>query len=61
MNYHDPQYLLSDIALDAQRAWLFWQKITNLADWLWDEYEQQFLALCIEESNRSPTSPAAFH
>jgi hypothetical protein len=31
-----------------KEAWAFWQQLYQLADFLWESYEQEFLQFCID-------------
>jgi hypothetical protein len=33
----------------AEKAWLIWQKATQIADNLWNEFEPYFIDKCIQE------------
>ena len=53
-NTHSP-------SAEAEKAWEIWKKLTDFSEWLWDQYEQQFLDFCIKEADTYvPKQPLPF-
>lgn len=38
-----------NVSTEARIAWNIWKSITDFSEWLWDEYEQDFMVLAASE------------
>lgn len=41
--------------LPAERAWELWLKLTDMTDFLWESYQEEFLSFCIEDIHKRST------
>lgn len=47
--------------LSAEDAWRFWHQLNQIAETLWNAYEQEFLQFCIDEAkNQGYSLPMPF-
>jgi hypothetical protein len=54
MKQKSPYTPIDEVSFDARRAWIFWKKINSLSEWLWEEFDQEFVYLCNLEAHKIP-------
>lgn len=46
---YNNSYNVNAVSPEAQKAWAIWKILTDFSEWLWDQYDEEFMTLAASE------------